>query len=72
MELGDFKYIFFWEWFHRLLGRLLGLLFLVPFVVFLFQRRLPRHLALPLFGLFVLGGFQASSAGGWCPRASAS
>lgn len=58
MSLEDFKYIFFWEWFHRLLGRVLGVLFLIPFLVFLVQRRLPRHLAWPLFGLFILGGFQ--------------
>lgn len=63
MSLGDFKYIFFWEWFHRLLARMLGLVFLVPFVVFLFQKRLPRDLALPLFGLFILGGFQGAL--GW-------
>jgi len=63
MELDDFKYIFFWEWFHRLLARALGLVFLVPFAVFLFQRRLSRDLAWPLFGLFILGGFQGAL--GW-------
>ncbi|WP_233280639.1 COX15/CtaA family protein [Devosia rhizoryzae] len=63
MSLDDFKYIFFWEWFHRLLARALGLVFLVPFVIFLFQKRLSRDLALPLFGLFVLGGFQGAL--GW-------
>ena len=63
MELDDFKYIFFWEWFHRLLARALGLVFLVPFAVFLFQKRLSRDLAWPLFGLFVLGGFQGAL--GW-------
>ena len=58
MTLEDFKFIFFWEWLHRLLGRLLGVFFIVPFTVFLVQKRLPRHLAMPLFGLFILGGFQ--------------
>lgn len=58
MSLADFKLIFFWEWLHRLLGRVLGLLFIVPFAVFLWQKRLPRTLAWPLFGLFILGGFQ--------------
>lgn len=58
MSLEDFKYIFFWEYLHRLLGRLLGLVFLVPFLVFLVQRRFTAQLALPLFGLFILGGFQ--------------
>lgn len=58
MSIEDFKAIFFWEFTHRLLGRLLGFVFLVPFLVFLLQKRLPRRLALPLFGLFLLGGFQ--------------
>src|SRR5690606_7179186 len=40
------------------LARALGLIFIVPFVVFLCQKRLPRPLALPLFVLFLLGGFQ--------------
>ncbi len=63
MSLDDFKFIFFWEWFHRLVARFLGVLFIVPFVIFLFQKRLPRDLALPLFGLFILGGFQGAL--GW-------
>ncbi len=58
MSLDDFKFIFFWEWFHRLIARALGVLFLIPFVVFLFQKRLSRDLAVPLFVLFLLGGFQ--------------
>ncbi|WIY54038.1 COX15/CtaA family protein [Devosia sp. YIM 151766] len=63
MDLDDFKFIFFWEWFHRLLARALGLVFLVPFAIFLFQKRLSRDLAWPLAGLFVLGGFQGAL--GW-------
>lgn len=63
MGLDDFKYIFFWEWFHRLLARALGVVFLIPFIVFLVQKRLSRDLALPLFGLFILGGFQGAL--GW-------
>jgi cytochrome c oxidase assembly protein subunit 15 len=58
MTIEDFKYIFFWEYLHRLLGRVLGLLFLVPFLVFLVQKRFTAQLAWPLFGLFILGGFQ--------------
>ena len=58
MTMDGFKAIFFWEYLHRLLGRLLGLVFLIPFLVFLVQRRIPRTLAWPLAGLFVLGGFQ--------------
>lgn len=58
MQLGDFQYIFWWEWAHRFLGRLLGFAFAVPFVVFFVQGRFTKNLAAPLAGLFVLGGFQ--------------
>jgi cytochrome c oxidase assembly protein subunit 15 len=58
MTLDEFKLIFFWEWFHRVLGRLLGVAFAVPFVIFLVQRRFTWSLAAPLTGLFILGGFQ--------------
>jgi heme a synthase len=63
MTLGAFKYIFWWEWLHRNLARLIGLVFAVPFLVFLVQRRFTWNLALPLAGLFVLGGLQG--AVGW-------
>jgi cytochrome c oxidase assembly protein subunit 15 len=58
MSIEDFKGIFWWEWAHRLLGRILGVAFLVPFLVFLVQKRFSWRLAGPLAGLFVLGGFQ--------------
>ncbi len=58
MDLEAFKSIFWWEWGHRFLGRVIGLAFAVPFVIFLFQRRLSWRLAPSLFTLFVLGGFQ--------------
>lgn len=58
MSLEDFKYIFWWEWGHRFLGRVIGLAFAVPFLVFLVQKRFTWGLAAPLAGLFVLGGFQ--------------
>lgn len=58
MTLAAFKSIFWWEWSHRLLGRLIGLAFFVPFLVFLFQRRFTWGLATPLAVLFVLGGLQ--------------
>lgn len=58
MSVEEFKSIFWWEWGHRFLGRMIGFLFAIPFVVFLFQRRLPKSLAPSLAALFVLGGFQ--------------
>lgn len=63
MGMEEFKSIFWWEWGHRFLGRLLGVAFAVPFVVFLFQRRFTWKLAGPLTGLFLLGGLQGAI--GW-------
>jgi len=58
MSLGEFKFIFWWEWSHRLLGRLVGAVFGVPFVVFLALRRLPARLIWRCAVLFALGGLQ--------------
>ena len=58
MSLEQFKSIFWWEWGHRLLGRLLGLAFGAPFVVLLLLRRLPRRLVVRCAALFLLGAFQ--------------
>ncbi|MBB6253445.1 COX15/CtaA family protein [Nitrospirillum iridis] len=63
MDVAQFKGIFFWEWFHRLLGRVIGLAFLLPFLFFAATRRVPRALAPRLVGLFVLGGLQGAL--GW-------
>jgi len=58
MDLAAFKSIFWWEWGHRFLGRMIGFLFAVPFIIFLMQKRLSWRLAPSLALLFVLGGFQ--------------
>jgi cytochrome c oxidase assembly protein subunit 15 len=58
MTMDGFKAIFWPEWGHRLLGRLIGFAFLVPFLVFLVQRRFSWKLAGPLAALFVAGGLQ--------------
>ncbi|MEO7223443.1 MAG: COX15/CtaA family protein, partial [Devosia sp.] len=63
MTLDEFKFIYFWEWFHRALGRIIGLVFAIPFLVFLIQLRFTWGLAAPLAGLFVLGGLQGAL--GW-------
>lgn len=63
MSLAAFRGIFWWEWSHRMLGRLLGVVFLVPFVVLLVRGRIPRRLIGRCIGLFVLGGVQG--AVGW-------
>jgi heme a synthase len=56
--LSDFKFIFFWEWFHRLWARLIGVAFLVPFVIFLIQRRFKKEMIRPMIILFLLGALQ--------------
>ncbi len=58
MSLEAFKGIYWWEWAHRLLGRLLGVAFAGPFAWFLFRRELPRRLIWRCAVLFVLGGLQ--------------
>lgn len=56
--LADFKSIFFWEWFHRLWARLIGVVFAIPFVIFIIQKRFRKEMIRPLLVLFVLGGLQ--------------
>ncbi|OIQ86794.1 heme A synthase [mine drainage metagenome] len=63
MDIGEFKHIFWWEYAHRLLGRSIGLVFLLPFLYFLARRRVDRALAPRLAGIFVLGGLQGAM--GW-------
>ena len=55
MSLAEFKGIYFWEYAHRLLGRLIGVAFAVPLVWFWVRGHLPRGLALPLIGILALG-----------------
>jgi heme a synthase len=68
MSLAGFKTIYFWEWLHRLWGRLIGAAFLLPFLWFLARRQIPRALAPKLALLFVLGGLQGGL--GWWMVAS--
>ena len=58
MDLGGFKTIFFWEYFHRLWGRLLGLAFGLPFLFLLVTRSIPCGYTRRLTILLLLGGFQ--------------
>src|SRR6476661_4266097 len=63
MTLAGFKFIFFWEWVHRLLGRLLGLVFFAGAAWFAVRRAIPKGYGWRLAALFVLGGLQG--AVGW-------
>lgn len=58
MTLGDFKQIFWFEFSHRLLGRIIGLAFLVPFLWFLWKGHISRSLRPKLIVMFILGGLQ--------------
>ncbi len=58
MSLAEFQGIFWWEWAHRLLGRLIGAAFALPFAVFLMLRQMPRRLILRCGILLALGGLQ--------------
>jgi len=59
MTVEAFKGIYWWEWVHRLLARVTGLAFAVPFLWFLVRRQIPRRLIWRCVGLFALGGLQA-------------
>ena len=63
MTLSGFKFIFFWEWVHRLLGRILGLVFFVGIGWFALRREIPKGFTWRLVALFILGGLQG--AVGW-------
>lgn len=58
MTMGEFQYIYWWEWGHRLFGRLIGLVAIGGFVWFAVQRWLSRKWAVRLLGLIALGGLQ--------------
>ena len=62
-SLAEFKFIFFWEWFHRLFARLMGMVFLVGFIYFLVTGKLKREMVRPMTILFLLGALQG--AVGW-------
>ncbi len=57
-SLEDFKFIFFWEWFHRLWARLIGVVFIIPFIIFIVQKRFKKEMIRPLLILFLLGALQ--------------
>lgn len=63
MSLEEFKPIFWWEYVHRVLGRGIGMVFLLPFLYFLARRRIDSSLAPKLAGIFVLGALQGAM--GW-------
>jgi cytochrome c oxidase assembly protein subunit 15 len=63
MTLDGFKGIFWWEYSHRLLGRVIGIVFILPFAWFVARGGVDRRLAWKLAGIFALGGLQGAL--GW-------
>jgi heme a synthase len=61
--LSDFKFIYFWEWFHRVWARLIGLVFLFPFIYFIWKKQIHREMVIPMIILFLLGALQGAL--GW-------
>ena len=64
MEISDFKFIFFWEYFHRLWGRIIGIIFLFPLIIFWWKNMIPKFFKIPLIFLLFLGVLQ-SIVGWW-------
>lgn len=68
MSLAEFKHIFFWEYIHRLIGRLIGVAFALPMLWFAWKRAIPRGYGWRLTALLALGGMQGAI--GWWMVAS--
>ncbi len=67
-SLKEFKFIFFWEWFHRFWARMMGVVFAIGFVYFLVKKKMNKSMVLPMVVLFFLGGIQGAI--GWIMVAS--
>lgn len=68
MELSEFKFIFFWEYFHRLWARTMGLVFIFPLIYFLYKKQISSKLKTRLWVVFLLAALNASV--GWIMVAS--
>jgi len=62
-SLREFKFIFFWEWFHRVWARLMGMVFLIGFVYFIVRKKFSKKMVMPMILLFILGALQGAI--GW-------
>ena len=56
--ISDYKFIYFWEWFHRFIGRIIGLVFIIPFVYFLIKNRIDKATLSKCIILLGMGAFQ--------------
>jgi cytochrome c oxidase assembly protein subunit 15 len=62
-SISDFKFIFFWEWFHRFWARMIGVVFLIGFVYFIVKKKFDKSMVVPMLFLFVFGAMQGAI--GW-------
>jgi cytochrome c oxidase assembly protein subunit 15 len=67
-SLKEFKFIFFWEWFHRFWARMMGVVFAIGFIYFLAKKKMNKAMITPMVVLFFLGGIQGAI--GWIMVAS--
>ena len=67
-KLSDFKFIFFWEWFHRFWARMVGVIFITGFIYLVWKKKMKQEMIAPLLILFMLGALQG--AVGWIMVAS--
>lgn len=56
--LSDYKFIYFWEWFHRFIGRIIGLVFIIPFIYFLVTKRIDKQTRYKCYILLAMGALQ--------------
>ncbi len=56
--LDNYKFIYFWEWFHRFIGRIIGIVFIIPFLYFLIKKKLDSETIKKCIILLFMGGFQ--------------
>ena len=54
MTLAEFKIIFYWEYIHRILGRIIGLIFIIPLIIFHFQKKINSNNLFPLYSIAIL------------------
>ena len=59
MTIDNFKYIFWWEWFHRIFARSIGIVFLIPLIYFILKKQIKKSLYKKLLIVFVFGLIQA-------------
>ncbi|MGC4041584.1 MAG: COX15/CtaA family protein [Flavobacterium sp.] len=57
-QLSDYKFIYFWEWFHRFIARILGLVFIIPFFYFLIKKRIGKETLKKCYVLLGMGALQ--------------